>query len=972
MTPFLRQVASKYLAEEGSSISDYCFVFPNKRSCTFFQYYLTQEGGDNPFFLPEIATITEMIRSFSELSDAPRLEQLFILYKEYRKISEDVGDFDSFLFWGDMLLNDFNDVDLSLADPEKLFVNIERLREISADYLTDEQKEILNRYWGGTYPLTSPDTFWRHIHDEPSQLQQKFIELWKVLFPLYKSFRKELNKRGLATHGMFMHNALRYLSDNDKELPFRRYVFVGFNVLTLAEIRLFEILKKRGCADFYWDIASPAFNADGNRAALFMKRNVEHFPSLYDLSEAFPEQARFPVIHITGIPGSFAQTKVAGKQLKTWLDQHAISEPDNAINTAVVLPDESLFIPMSLSIPEKLTSVNITMGYPLKSTSVSSLMATIVNLQLNCKRKLDTWAFYYEDVRSVLTHPLVKLADPEESTELLRQVMSRRQYLIEEKFIADNAPALKFIFTPLHDVRSIDEVNDYFYEILIRLERIASRTDEHSLDSFVLKAYLSELSTLYALCKKEGMEMRESTFIQLLQNTISSSEIRFDGKPLKGLQIMGMLETRALDFDNLIMLSMNERIFPRKHMNRSFIPDTLRKSYGLSTGELQESIFAYSFYRLISRASNVRLFYDARTVGTKNNEISRYIVQLLYLFPECQVIHDIGVFPSGSSTTDKIEIEKSREILDELENYKTEGGLSLSASSINTYINCPLSFYLERICKLKLDEEINDYIDNSTYGTIVHEVIERIYDSMLGDKPQVKVTSDDLDGWINDNIEIDRLLTVAINENYNKLPEGDETPLTGENAVSARMIKSLIKRLLAEEKKQTPFYYIAGEKEIKARMKINDELTINITQYIDRIDRLINKDGSTSLRIIDYKTGSDENTFTSIEQLFDSTLQKRPKAILQLLFYCNAYANYIKSDEPIKPMLYLLRKIVSKGIEPLKMDRVPIEDYHSVNEEFLELFNAKIAEIFDPDVPFTQTENVHNCTYCSFKAVCRK
>ena len=979
MIPFLRQVASAYISNEITQLPDYCFVFPNKRSGVFFQHYLPMEAAGKAFIMPEVATISDVTRRFSALTDAPRLDQLFILYNEYKELSGDIGDFDRFLFWGDMLLNDFNDVDLNLADPHKLFVNLKQFREVSANYLTPEQQEIISRYWGEKYTPTSPDEFWNHIHhDSPTPLESKFLKLWEVLDTLFERFKKRLLDGGMATRGMFARNAVNYLSKvHDEPLPFSRYIFVGFNVLTLAEIRIFEKLQARGCADFYWDLASPAFKAEGNRAAVFMKRNAECFPSLYDLQELFPEKLDFPYIHITGVPSAFGQTKTAGMQLQQWIDDGTIKDCGNAIETAVVLPDESLFIPMIHAVPPRIEALNVTMGFPIKSTAVSSLIASVVNLQMRSSRSKEEWSFFYEDMRTVLTHPLMQASAPEDCNALLKLMLEKRLYMVAASKIAETTPGLEYVFTPIRDTNGIEEVYTYFFNLLSTLQSFTKADSARKIDTYVIDSYLTELGTLYRVSRRWGIEMKDTTFIQLLQNTIASADIRFAGEPLAGLQVMGVLETRALDFDNLIMLSMNERVFPRKQYSRSFIPDSLRRSYGMATTELQESIFAYSFYRLISRATNVRLFYDARTMSGKNSEISRYIAQLLYLFPECHIDHDLATFPNEFREEEAIVIEKTPDISEKMKAFTPKGGdRTLSASSINDYINCPLSFYLKKICRLDLDEDVMDYMDASTYGSILHEAAERLYKELRGNRDEVKISGDILDSFIKDDIRLDTVITELINEKYNRYPKGDRSPLVGESKVLARVMKHFLVMMFREEKKIAPFDFIDGEHEVRATMKINDSLTVNIRQYIDRIDRIYPSgrygEGFGRLRIVDYKTGVDPTDFKSIDDLFDPEMKERRKAILQLLFYCNAYAGKIGYDGPIMPQIYSFRTLSTRGLSPLAYNSRPLEDYHEVNDEFLTRFRETVAEMFDPTVPFTQATNEEACTFCSFKTICRK
>lgn len=978
MAPFLQQVAAAYVTNELHNLADYCFVFPNKRSGVFFRHYLGIEAAGEPFILPEISTISEVTAAFSDHTEAPRLDQLFILYDEYRRLSDDVADFDQFIFWGEMLLNDFNDVDLYLVDPHKLFVNLKRFREISSSYLTEEQLDIINRYWGESFKAPRPDEFWNHLHKEPTALEDKFLKLWEVLDPLYERFRKRLLDNGMATRGMFARNAVSLLGAADSPpLRFKRYIFVGFNVLTLSEIRIFEKLMTRGAADFYWDLASPAFRDPDNRATRFMNRNADCFPSLYDLSELYPEEVTFPTIHVTGVPSAVGQVKAAGRQLEQWIAEPDGLNPTNAIDTAVVLPDESLFIPMIHAVPPAITDLNVTMGFPLKSTSISSLMASIVSLQLRASAVREEWCFFYEDIREVVTHPLLQAMDPAGCDTLLRMMLERRLYMVPSSRIAEVAPELAFIFTPVRDANGIEEVHNYFFRLAEGLRAYTSAHRELRIENYFLDTYLVELENLRAACVRWSITMHDKTFIELLQRTISSVSVRFTGEPLAGLQIMGVLETRALDFKRLIMLSMNERIFPHKQYTRSFIPDSLRRSYGMATTELQESIFAYSFYRLISRASEVRLFYDARTLSGKNSEISRYIAQLLYLFPECSITHDLAVFPSRPTEEDSIAIVKTPEIMAAMREFTPEGGRrTLSATAINDYINCPLSFYLKRICKLDLDEDVMDYMDSGTYGSILHEVAERLYKDLRGDRDEVRVTSEILDSFIKDEVRTDTLITGLINEKYNRLPAGDRTPLTGESLVLGKVMKHFLSIMFRREKEIAPFDFIDGEHKVEGTMKISDNLTINILQYIDRIDRVypsgVAAEGRGTLRIVDYKTGSDRTDFTTMDDLFDPETDHRRKAILQLMFYCNAYAGKIGWGGAIMPQIYSFKTISTMGLQPIRCGKEALTDYRTVNEEFLDRFRAKVSEIFDPEVPFTQAVNDSACKFCGFKAICRK
>lgn len=980
MVPFLKQVAKVYFENEREEMIDYCFVFPNKRSGVFFRHFLEEEAKGMTFIFPEISTIAEMVSSFSSLVEAPRLEQLFILYNEYKALSKDIADFDQFLFWGDMLLSDFNDVDRYLVDPHLLFVNLKRFKEVSANYLTDEQRELIARYWGDQFVHQSPDKFWNHLHHEEStELEAKFLKLWEVLDPLFNNFKKKLMDNGMATAGMLSRNAVDYLKlARTSVLPYRRYIFVGFNVLTLSEIKIFERLQARGCGDYYWDIASPAFKAKGNRAARFMRNNVKCFPSKYDINSEYtiPENY-FPEIYITGVPSGIGQAKAAGQQLEQWVKDGEIPNPENAIDTAVVLPDESLFIPMIHSVPPSITALNVTMGYPMKTTSFASFIAAIVSLHLRGRKSRDVWKYFYEDVKFVISHPFLQSIDKEGCERMLRLISEKRLYMIPANVLMEQMPDVAFIFTPITNSNGVEEVYAYFRTLINSFSARIGRDDTYGVERFFLQAYGAALEELIEACRKWGIEMKDSTFIELLQRTISSVSINFTGQPLKGLQLMGVLETRVLDFDNLIMLSMNERVFPRKHYTRSFIPDSLRKSYGMATTDFQESIYAYYFYRLISRAKKVRLFYDARTVGTRNSEVSRYISQLIYLFPECKITHDVASYPMEIAEDEIISIQKTEEIMNRLRQYTIEGGPNLSASSINTYINCPLQFYLQNVCGLNVEDEIVDYMDSSTYGTILHEAAEIVYKELRGTHSEVRITKEILDSITADKSKwkLEQLITRLINKHYNHFSKEELlTPLVGESKVLGHVMLHFLRKMFNEEKKIAPFDFIDGEHEIKDRMWISDDITINFRQYIDRIDRIYPPDYHSTglLRIVDYKTGEDKSSFSGMDDLFNPEKDDRAKAILQLMFYCNAYAAKQGVNAPIQPQLYLFKTISNQGLNPLKYGKEPFMDYREVNEEFMERFRGVIKEIFDPEVPFTQAKSDHWCKFCTFKDICRK
>lgn len=967
MKPFLRQVANIYATHETDNLMDYCFVFPNKRSATFFKHFLQQElNGSNIF--PEITTISQFVADFSPLVEANRYEQLFTLFGEYRKLPGVDVDFDRFLFWGEMLISDFNDVDRYLVDAKTLFVNLIRLREISSNYLTPEQIEIINRYWGEQRPHDYVDRFWSHIdHTGDNPHHQKFIKLWEVLQPLYKSYRSRLTSEGLATQGMFYRNAVDALSiDSDYELPYTRYIFTGFNVLSTSELKIFSRLKRMGRADFYWDFNSPAFTKSDNKAGRFIRNNIREFPSIYSLEEDAINT--LPRIDILGVPSNTGQVKAAGNVIQSWCNEGIITDAHNAIDTAVVLPDESLFIPMIHSMPDVITSMNVTMGFPMRLSPIAALMRNIISLQLRARKRDGETIYFHDDVKTLLTAPIIKNYDTDGCANISSEIQKRRLFFIPSTTIVGFTERLSPIFKPIADIDNINSIHEYVETLCHFLLGIIPNDDR--LQRHFIESYLNAVTSLFEAASRFHVDMSGTSFFKLIERAINSDTVSFTGEPLAGLQIMGVLETRALDFKNIIMLSMNERIFPRKHYTRSFIPDALRRGYGMATLDFQESIFAYYFYRLISRAENVTLVYDARSVGgSKSSEISRYLAQLLYLFPDSPVSHKLAVYNPQHFDTPGISITKDNRILDLLQKFTRTDGANLSASAINSYINCPLSFYLQYVEGYNVDDEITDYMDSSTYGTILHEVAQDFYQGFQNGNTDagVTITKDLLEPYLKPtHTLIDNLITRSINRHYNRFTdERLHTPLVGESLVLGKVIKESILSMLRCDITLTPFIYIGAEKNMSGRLKISDNLTVNVRQIIDRID-IVNG----CKRFVDYKTGGDALSATSVEALFNTAQPNRAKAIMQLMLYCHIYRVLEQSDEPITPVIYKMRDLPAKGIEPLKISRTPISDYHQFYDEFLEKLHLKIEEIFDPGTPFTQSPDDHACTFCKFKAIC--
>lgn len=965
MIPFLYNVAQTYYKNYGAKISRFTFVFPNRRAGLFFQKYLSEIAG-KPLFSPSIITISDLFATMSGLQTADRIEQLFILYDIYKRISGSVETFDEFLFWGEMLLNDFDDVDKYLADARQLFSNIVDLKEIDSgfDYLTEDQVMAIRRFWSNFVPIGE------------SLRKKEFLEMWQVLHAMYEGLRDELRSRNRAYEGMiFREVAEKVKAKEDLEIPFEQLVFVGLNGHSTSEESLLTYLQKRGVADFYWDYSSTLVKDSDNKASFFIDRNKMLFPSQHSLdAEEIPMEK--PVLEVIGIPSVVGQAKHVNTIVKSLLADGHITTTNSGLNTALVLPDENLLLPVLYSVPEEIERINVTMGYNLSHTSVSGLMAHLFELQRNVRAVSGRPGYYFRFVMPILNHRYVMTILPEESKKLREDIVKYNKILVSADELRQTHPLLSQIFAP---IESWTEVASYLRNILEVLERELSFSrklnPDDEVDStsrsvdieleFIIEYYKTINKMEDALCRVDA-EMSVDTYFRLLKKIITGISVPFSGEPLSGLQIMGVLETRALDFENLIILSMNEGIFPMKRATNSFIPYNLRKGFGLPTYEHQDSIFAYHFYRLINRAKRIFLLYDTRTEGLQGGEPSRYYLQLKHLYADMFDIRErLAVYEVASSESVSISVTKTLPVLEKLNVFLT-GERSLSASSVNMYLDCPLQFYFSVVENMQPDDEVSETIEANTFGSIFHSVMEWLYAPLKGSR----VTADLLHKIIKD----ERLLTETIErsfaENYFKTPNVKK--LTGQNYLTGEVIRRYVKKVLATDAKLTPFLYVDSERRLTNRYMLPSGKEVSLKGFIDRIDEV-----DFRTRIIDYKTGRGQLQFKDIAQLFDKEQKDRPKAVMQVFMYAHLFL----TDNPhvtLEPGIYYLRNLFDAVFDPDVQYKPAVSQVHRVKDfsefipEFKEHFDKCLEEIFDFRVDFTQTPTGKACEWCAFTNICKK
>lgn len=981
---FLQQVA-RYYIQSGIDLSDVTMVFPNKRSAMFMRKYL-KENMKGVGFMPRLVSITYFIQQFERSALGTPQELLFLLYKSYCSVLESHGnadqirDFDSFIFWGNVLLDDFNDVDSYMADSTQLFKNIKDQLEIKANYLTESQLEVVDELWGGKHGKIDEDLFWEHLHPAggDEKASGKFIKLWEILGEVYHDFINRLDalETPLSYSGLQSRRACEHIRSMSREdFGRRRFAFIGFNVLPTSRILIFKHLRRLGIADFFWDIASPYFDADlnipetdRNRAAKFIAPLSKMFPMPSDF-EIEPIDSSTHHVTVASVPSNVAQTKVAASIVKSWIGKQNIGCAD-LMKTAIILPDESLLMPLLYAIGPEVEQINVTMGVPFLSTPFASLLQSIVSMQMRARFSKGDLHYYYEDVLSVVSHPHIALIAPDDAMKIKARIARERLYTLSASMLCEDYPSLAMIFALVHDDKDVGQVHEYMTNLIAGLRKgfdnITTDTARPQFyESEILDAYTSAIDELAMLCRRYDQKMRQSSFFRLVERALASSKIRFTGRPLVGLQIMGVMDTRVLDFDNLVILSMNERTFPKRTFTPSLIPASLRQAYELPVHEHEEATYAYQFYRLISRAKNTALLYDSRQAGLSAGEMSRYLFQLRHLDRTGTVRFTSASLMSGADSDRVLCIDKTPEVIEELHRFRPGGDLALSASAIKQYLKCPMSFYLQYVKKLRGEELNLDYIDPASYGSVLHSMVESLFkpykNCLIDAKAYNSMLSVDLQGLA---------IRVLDDEYYRNRFKGDFTRLPGEAKVLSKVLAEYVRMMIVYERDHySPFTFVDAEMgEPQHVWNFKPGIAFNFTMKIDRVDRL----DENTLRFIDYKTGSDATTASSVGKLFED---KNCHGILQLLIYARAYADMTGFKGDIKPVIYKVNEF-AMGIPDLKIGSrtncIPINSHKQFAEEFNPMLEEVIRRIFDegPDYPFSMTDNVKSCEYCRFAPMC--
>ena len=959
MESFLKLVAADLYKHTKGNLAHTAVVFPNKRAGLFFNEYLAQES-DSPIWSPAYVSISELFRSLSPWEVGDPVKLVCELYKIFRRETQSTETLDDFYFWGEMLISDFDDADKNKVDTDKLFSNLQDLRNIMDDYtfIDDEQEEAIRQF------------FQNFSIERRTALKERFISLWNVLGNIYKGFRESLASQNIAYEGMMYRHVIEHL-DVDK-LPYEKYVFVGFNVLNKVEHTLFTQLKDAGKAVFYWDYDE--FYMKENRQAVtheageFIRRNLRDFPSPLS-GELFKNLSKPKEVHYIASSTENAQARY----LPQWI-RNNLTTPEK--ETAVVLCNEALLQPVLHSLPAEVKHVNITMGFPLSQTPVYSFLIALLELHTH-GFNFKSGRYTFQSVVTLLKHPYTRQLTGQ--AELLEKELTRnnRFYPLPGELGKDEF--LTRLFTPLSgNLNLCIRLSETLQQVAGIYQANTSGTEDT--DAFnqlyresLFKAYTT-INRFRTLIEEDELTVQSETFRRLLVKVLSATNIPFHGEPAIGMQVMGVLETRNLDFRHLVLLSVNEGQLPKSGGDSSFIPYNLRKAFGMTTIEHKIAVYAYYFYRLLQRAERITLMYNTSSDGLNRGEWSRFMLQFLIEWPHpiTRQFLEAGQSPQGTSS---ITVEKTPDVMRQMQSLfdvRANPKAKFSPSALNYYLDCPLKFYYRYVAGLSAPDEVSAEIDSATFGSIFHYAAEHIYKDLTTHGKVINKEA--LETLLRNEVKLQDYVDTAFKKLFFNVPQNEKPEYNGVQLINSAVIARYLKQLLQNDLRYAPFTFIASEMEVDEPIDIQTPKGVIKSRIGGIIDRMDSKDGT--LRIVDYKTGGDADTPPHVESLFIPD-KKRSNYVFQTFLYAAIMCRK-QPTMKIAPALLYIHRAATETYSPViqmgesRKPKEAVEDFSKYEKEYRERLQGLLEEIFNPEKSFTQTEIIEKCTYCDFKALCKR
>lgn len=937
METFIQLIAQDLIRRFDADLRDVTIVFPNKRAGLFMNQQLAA-ATDRPMWAPRYRTISELFDRLSDFTRCDDIQAICELYRVYASSVPDPESLDRFYGWGEIMLADFDDIDKHLADAHKLFSNIQAIKELDDNaYLTSAQEKALQHFFEG------------FSIEENSRLKAKFLTLWNQMDHIYTAFNANMREKGTLYEGALYKEVAEHLKERTDRLPRETtYVFVGFNVLNDVEKELFHFLQDRRQALFYWDYDVLYTAKDSPfEAGVFIRQNLADFPNA--LPESCYDHLKEPP-HIEFIAATSENAQA--RYIPQWLETN-LTRPEQ--ETAIVLCNEALLQPVLHSLPDASSDhpvryANITMGFPMSDTPVFSFINTLLSLQTEGYDR-DRHAFRPEQERVVRAHPYASL-------------------LAEEHIFTvhtDNHGILGYLRSLLEELAGVfstapkepqDVFQSLYHEALYRAHQVICR--------FIR---LTEDCTL---------DVQPATLRRLLRTVLSSTTIPFHGEPAVGLQVMGVLETRNLNFRHILMLSVNEGMLPKAVSDTSFIPYHLREVFGLTTIRHKIAVYAFYFYRLLQRTERVTFLYNTATEGMNKNEMSRFLRQLL---AETEFPIEMKILQAGQTVPADmpLQVEKTPDIIGLMsQNYASgqQGTRPLSPSALNTYLDCPLKFYYQQVARIRPPQDLQNGLDGAMFGTLFHEAAELVYRKLTERNPVIR--RQDIEKLLEGG---EATLLPFIEDSFLKNyfnKDAASVFYNGQLLIARKVLAAYLKQLLLHDCRMEQFIMLETEQEHHQSVEVKSGdrvLKIDVGGKIDRMDSVMRPDGMTgqeveTLRIVDYKTGGTPETAQHMEQLIRPS-ERRPSYIFQIFLYA-----WVMSEEqrrPVSPALFFVHKSHAEDYDPtVEFGRQRVTDFAPYKEEFRQTLQGVLEELFNPEIPFRQTSVAKNCDYCDYKLLCGK
>ncbi len=982
MKAFLKIVAKDMLEKYGTDMSDIAVVFPNKRASLFLNNYLAQLA-HKPIWTPTYITISDLFRRHSDLKVADPIKSICDLHKTFVKCTGIDETLDHFYGWGQLLLADFDDVDKNMVDAKQLFANLSDIHELDdVSYLTDYQKEMIRKF------------FSNFSDDHNSELKKRFLQLWCHFYDIYTEFNQRMTEQGLAYEGALYRSVV---SNESIEFRHKKYLFVGFNMMQVVELNLLNRLKKQGKAAFYWDYDQ--YYMDGNNeAGHYIRQYLPYYPNEladYPQQEIYNNMTKNKDITYISAPTE----NIQARYVNSWLKENGRYKMGR--NVAIVLSDESLLQSVIHSLPQEVESINITIGYPLQQTPFYSLIQQLIQLQgIGHPKQGDTYRLHY--VLIALRHPYTRYIS-EKYTKLLAKLDEQKRFYPSREFLSlDGDEGLTLLFRNLEEATaSQDEYNRKLITYLLDVLRIigthAKELNDPLFHESLYRTY-TLLNRLQDLIIAGDLQVDIITLERLIQQLIQTTSIPFHGEPAEGIQVMGVLETRNLDFDHILILSCNEGKLPKGVNDSSFIPYSLRKAYGLTTVENKVAIFAYYFHSMLQRAHDITLTYNNATEDGQSGEMSRFMLQMMV---ESQ--HSIrrktlvaGQKPLRPAYSDA---QKTDEVMAVLDNIKM-----ITPTFLNTYQRCQKQFYYKYVKGLLEPDEIDeDEVDNKIFGNIFHRAAELFYytfaskDDIATDdqgKQQlirpIVITADNLDHALKDTSLVYRLVDQAFREELFKVSSSDYHPkYNGLQLINKEVIASYLRQLITIDRRQAPFTIIGMEIVVSTTLGVataRGQKLFRIGGFIDRLDSVAASGNPSALgnlaeriRVFDYKTGRSRTSHPKdIEEVFSTqplAIGKHNDYYLQAILYSLIVKNdrrYNPAQEPVSPGLLFIQNAGADDYDPtLKLGKELLTDVAPLEAEFTDHLRSLLADIYDPALPLKPTEDKKRCVFCPYAALCK-